>query len=225
MRFTLSMKKLTCYRNARINAFSLPELLVVLVLLCQSPQTRAQDVHDFIEGYKSAYKEYLKKARLDTSLTYVPSVVNLNYINNDLSLYQLPLQERPQKLWSYICNPILANDFAFDVEKGKYFFFPYGWLWSNHKFRKRVNKMVEAELWTGDVWRKRLLKYLQNNHIDYVFTIQNLSINFDNRFWVIYGGQLYVLQYDEGIDELYHVNAEGFMNDNIDFLKNPINEN
>ena len=199
--------------------------IFVLVLLGQSPQTRAQDVHDFIEGYKSAYKEHLKKARLDTSLTYVPSVVNLNYINNDLSFYQLPLQERPQKLWSYICNPILANDFAFDVEKGKYFFFPYGWLWSNHKFRKRVNKMVEAELWTGDVWRKRLLKYLQNNHIDYVFTIQNLSINFDNRFWVIYGGQLYVLQYDEGIDELYHVNAEGFMNDNIDFLKNPINEN
>ena len=33
MRFTLSMKKLTCYRNARINAFSLPELLVVLVII------------------------------------------------------------------------------------------------------------------------------------------------------------------------------------------------
>lgn len=90
----------------------------VLLLLDQSPQIRAQDIHDFIEGYKSAYKEHLKKARLDTSLTYVPSVVNLNYINNDLSFYRLPLQERPQKLWSYICNPILANDFAFDVEKG-----------------------------------------------------------------------------------------------------------
>ena len=33
MRFTLSMKKLTRYRNARINAFSLPELLVVLVII------------------------------------------------------------------------------------------------------------------------------------------------------------------------------------------------
>lgn len=97
----------------------------VLLLLGQSPQTRAQDVHDFIEGYKSAYKEHLKKARLDTSLTYVPSVVNFCNTDDYLSFYRLPLQERPQKLWSYICNPILANDYAFDVEKGKYFFFPH----------------------------------------------------------------------------------------------------
>lgn len=198
--------------------------LFVLVLLGQSPQTRAQDVHDFIEGYKSAYREHLKKARLDTSLTYVPSVVNLNYINNDLSFYQLPLQERPQKLWSYICNPILANDFAFDVEKGKYFFFPYGWLWSNHRFRKRVNKMFEYELSVYYVWEKRLLKYLQNNHIDYVFTIQ-LGVSWDIRFWVIYDNQLYVLQYNEGQDELYSVDVENFINDNIDFFKEPINEN
>ena len=199
--------------------------VLVLVLLGQSSQTKAQDIHDFIEGYKSAYKEHLKKARLDTSLTYVPSVVNFSHTDSYLSFYQLPLQERPQKLWSYICNPILANDFAFDVEKGKYFFFPYGWLWSNHKFRKRVNKMEGAELWAGDVWRKRLLKYLQNNHIDYVFTIQNLNVNFNTRFWAIYGGQLYVLLCDEGIDELYPVDAEDFMNDNIDFFKEPINEN
>ena len=196
----------------------------VLVLLGQSSQIRAQDIHDFIDGYKSAYKEHLKKARLDTSLTYVPSVVNLNYVNNHLSFYQLPVQERPQKLWSYICNPILANDFAFDVEKGRYFFFPYGWLWGNHKFRKRVNRMVEAEFLAGNVWRKRLLKYLQNNHIDYVFTIQNLGVAFDIRFCAISGGQLYVLQYDESINELYHVNAEDFMNDNIEFFKEPINE-
>ena len=196
----------------------------VLVLLGQSSQIRAQDIHDFIDGYKSAYKKHLKKARLDTSLTYVPSVVNFCNSNDNLSFYQLPLQERPQKLWSYICNPILANDFAFDVEKGKYFFFPYGWLWNNHKFRKRVNRMVEAELRVGNVWRKRLLKYLQNNHIDYVFTIQ-LGESSDRRFWVIYDNQLYILQYDESRDELYPVDAEDFMNDNIDFFKEPINEN
>ena len=198
--------------------------LFVLVLLGQSPQTRAQDVHDFIEGYKSAYKEHLKKARLDTSLTYVPSVVNLNYINNDLSFYQLPLQERPQKLWSYICNPILANDFAFDVGRGKLFVFPYGWLFGNHRFRKRVNKMFEYELSVYYVWEKRLLKYLQNNHIDYVFTIQ-LGESWDIRFWVIYDNQLYVLQYNEGQDELYSVDVENFINDNIDFFKEPISEN
>lgn len=197
----------------------------VLLLLGQSPQTRAQDVHDFIEGYKSAYKEHLKKARLDTSLTYVPSVVNFCNTDDYLSFYRLPLQERPQKLWSYICNPILANDFAFDVEKEKYFFFPYGGRFDNHKFRKRVNKMVAVELSASDVWRKRLLKYLQNNHIDYVFTIQNLSIDFDIRFWVIYDNQLYVLQYNEGQGELYSVDIEDFINGNIDFFKNPINEN
>ena len=196
----------------------------VLVLLGQSPQTRAQDVHDFIEGYKSAYKEHLKKACLDTSLTYVPSVANFSYTDNYLSFYQLPLQERPQKLWSYICNPILDNDFAFDIEKGKYFVFPYGWLSGNHRFRNRVNKMEEAEIWAGNVWSKRLLKYLQNNHIDYVFTIQ-LGESSDRRFWVIYDNQLYILQYDESRDELYPVDAEDFMNDNIDFFKEPINEN
>ncbi len=198
--------------------------LFVLVLLGQSPQTRAQDVHDFIEGYKSAYKKHLKKARLDTSLTYVPSVVNFCNTGDYLSFYRLPLQERPQKLWSYICNPILANDYAFDVGRGKLFVFPYGWLFGNYRFRKRVNKMFEYELSVYYVWEKRLLKYLQNNHIDYVFTIQ-LGESWDIRFWVIYDNQLYVLQYNEGQDELYSVDIENFINDNIDFFKEPINEN
>ena len=198
--------------------------LFVLLLLGQSPQIRAQDVHDFIEGYKSAYKKHLKKARLDTSLTYVPSVVNFCNTGDYLSFYRLALQERPQKLWSYICNPILANDYAFDVGRGKLFVFPYGWLFGNHRFRKRVNKMFEYELSVYYVWEKRLLKYLQNNHIDYVFTIQ-LGESWDIRFWVIYDDQLYVLQYNEGQDKLYSVDVENFINDNIDFFKEPINEN
>lgn len=78
--------------------------------------------------------------------------------------------------------------------------------------------MVAVELSASDVWRKRLLKYLQDNHIDYVFTIQNLSIDFDIRFWVIYDNQLYVLQYNEGQGELYSVDIEDFINGNIDFF-------
>ena len=69
-----------------------------------------------------------------------------------------------------------------------------------------------------------MLKYLQNNHIEYVFTIQ-LGESWDRRFWVIYDNQLYVLQYNEGQDELYSVDIENFINDNIDFFKEPINEN
>lgn len=84
--------------------------------------------------------------------------------------------------------------------------------------------MFEHELSVYYVWEKRLLKYLQNNHIEYVFTIQ-LGESWDRRFWVIYDNQLYVLQYNEGRDELYSVDIENFINDNMDFFKEPINEN
>lgn len=191
-------------------------LIFLLIFSTQSFIIRAQDVNRFVEGYKSAYENHLKKARLDTSLTYIPSVMNLAERKYS-SWHCLSSHERQQKLWSYICPPILANDFAFEITKGKYYFFPEGWLYHNLP-RYRVNEIVEHP--DVPLFKQTLLKYLQNNQVEYIFTIVNVGDgSIDGRYWVITNNQLYILRYNKDIDELFPVEAIEFLNENIAYFE------
>lgn len=189
-----------------------------LVLLTHSSHLRAQDARCFIENYKFAYERYIKKAKFDTTLTYVPSIMNL-YEKKNRSWFNLSRNDRQQKLWTYICPPVLANNFALDIKKGEYFSFPEGWLYHNLP-RKRVNRLISSQF--IPYGEKKLLEYLQNNHADYVFTITNVGDgSVDGRYWVITNNELYILRYSKDIDELYSVEAMEFMNDNIVYFEYP----
>ena len=193
-------------------------LVFTLVFLTHSSHLRAQDVHGFIENYKSMYEKHIKKAKFDTTLTYVPSITNL-YEKNGASWFSLSPHERQQNLWHYIYRPILANDFALDVIKGVYYFFPEGLLYE-HLPRKRVNRIIESDF--VSLRAQKLLKYLQHNHADYVFTITNVGNgSIDGRYWVITNNQLYILRYNKDIDELYAVEAIKFMNENMVYFEYP----
>lgn len=98
----------------------LAPLVLTLVLLTHSSHLRAQDARCFIESYKFAYERYIKKAKFDTTLTYVPSIMNL-YEKINRSWFNLSRNDRQQKLWTYICPPVLANNFALDKKRGNIF--------------------------------------------------------------------------------------------------------
>lgn len=196
----------------------LAPLVLTLVLLTHSTHLRAQDAQRFIENYKLAYERYINKAKFDTTLTYVPSIMNL-YEKTNRSWFNLSRSERQQKLWAYICPPVLANNFALDVVKGEYFSFPEGWLYHILP-SKRVNQLISQQFFPYGA--KKLLEYLQNNHADYIFTITNVGDgSIDGRYWVITNDQLYILRYNKDIDELFSVEAMEFMTDNIEFFEYP----
>lgn len=188
----------------------------IIFFLTPPSQIRAQGIDGFIENYKSVYERHLKKAHLDTSLTYIPTIMNLSEKKNN-SWYDLSIPERQCKFLSYIYHPILANDFAFDVSNGRYFYFPEGWLFHNLP-RHRVNRMTTPQLFP--LSEKVLLEYLQKNHADYVFTVVNVGDgSIDCRYWTISDKFLYILRYNEELNELYAVEAMDLIKENLSLFK------
>lgn len=170
----------------------------------------AQSVNCFIDYYKEAYDSKIKTLCLDMSITYLPVIWNLSEEKNHNSWIDLSPVERRKNLWNYLCPPILANDEAINLQTGKVFLFPEGFLYHDRD-SIAATRMIETPLRYPAIIA--LIHYLNDHHPDYIFKIANLgdgSVN--GMYWIIQDNDLFILLYDNDSNKLVPVDAETYLN-------------
>lgn len=186
---------------------------ITIVLLIAPLFANAQTMECFIDDFKKEYDSKLTELSLAGVMVYVPSVMNI--VEDYHSWMNLSLSERKDSLWYILHKPILANDFAIDIQTGEYYLFPEGWLYHN-KDSLALNHFVKVTL-AGSHEEDVLKEYIQENTVEYIFSVVNLGDGgINGKYWMIENDQLYILVYDNIADQLYPVNALSFLTENND---------
>ncbi len=186
--------------------------LILIIIILSGAISQAQSSMDLVNGYIEAYAKK-RKFYKDTTLIYVPMMVNI--YENCNSWYQLSVKGMRDCFFEFFSHPVLANDMALSKITEDYYLYPHGYDYKSRYY----NKEKPAGPCPKDGWYYQtvvlpLIRYLQHNHVDYMFTISNVGFKErDHCFWTIEQGQLYVLRWSDTNDEYYRVDADLFIND------------
>lgn len=186
--------------------------IIAILSLLNGFMIQAQPSSVLVDGYKKAYSKKQKLYK-DTTLIYVPCIMNI--YENGKSWYQLSAKGRRDCFFDFFSHPVLANDMALSKITEDYYSYPTGY---DYKSRYH-NKEKPAGPRPKDGWYYQtvvlpLIRYLQHNHVDYIFTISNVGFDKrDNLFWTIEQGCLYILRWDVSNEEYYRVDADLFINE------------
>lgn len=185
--------------------------LLVLSIICFCIGGKSQTVESFIEQYKLAYEKQSAVYK-DTSLIYIPEVINLYLDSGSESWFALPASLRRERLWKYLRDPILANKEAINLSKKRRYQYPEG-LFFNDRDSVRANGITEilVDDYFGVV--VPLVDFLTYNSVDYIFTITNLNVieKSNEMYWIIKDNQLYFLLFDDKRRQFYPIDAELFV--------------
>jgi hypothetical protein len=165
--------------------------LLVLFIICFCIGGKSQTVESFIEQYKLAYEKQSVVYK-DTSLIYIPEVINLYLDSGSESWFALPASLRRERLWEYLRDPILANKEAINLSKKRRYQYPEGLLFHD---RDSVRANGITEILVDDYFGVvvPLVDFLTYNSVDYIFTITNLNVieKSNEMYWIIKDNQLY----------------------------------
>ena len=182
-------------------------LLILLLINCFDCQS--QSVEDFINSYESAYTVKKELVYQDTSLVYIPAVMNL--VENNTSWNFFVLSNKNNKIWNYLTPAILADYEAIDLNTGDYYLFPMGLLHYHGETNVKMVGPVARTIWYYDGIVMPLMTFLRNNRPQYVFWIMNMYS--DINYWIIKDDKLYALMFDRESQSFYQFDAELFLND------------
>lgn len=182
-------------------------LLTLLLLNCFDCQS--QSVEDFINSYESAYSVKKELVYQDTSLVYIPAVMNL--VENDTSWNYFVLSKNKEMLWNYLTPALLADYKAIDLNTGDYYVFPMGLLNYHGEANVKIAGPITRTIWYYDGIVMPLITFLRNNRPQYVFWIMNMHS--DIYYWIIKDDKLYALLFDKENHSFYEYDAELFLSD------------
>lgn len=183
---------------------------LIFSALGESKPTFAE--REFVRNYRAAYAAK-SDVYTDTSLVYIPALVNLE--RNINSWGKLSISQRRQLLLRFINEPIIANDMAVNVNKDEWYTFPMGTLYYKGKYEEHIVGPMNNVAWFYKLVQSPLVEYLRNTSVEFVFTIDALlpEDKIQGLFWTIQDGCVYVLLYDKGQGVLYPVEARTFLTD------------
>ena len=185
--------------------------LLVLFIICFCIGGKSQTVESFVEQYKLAYEKQAVVYK-DTTLIYIPEVINLYLDSGSESWFALPASLRRERLWEYLRDPILANKEAINLSIKRRYQYPEGLLF-NDRDSVRANGITEilVDDYFGVV--VPLVDFLTNNSVDYIFTITNLNVieKRNEMYWIIKDNQLFFLLFDDKRRQFYPIDAELFV--------------
>ena len=181
--------------------------MLILICFCVCLNMQAQ-TKQFIENYKKRSHQLVNK-NADASLLYMPKIMNL-LERSSVSFDKMPIAQRKENLFVFLSNPILANNYAFDIKGCRLFYDTTGLL--VYKRYKGKRKMVDfSDLKENHVPEWAMLNYLAENPFDYIFTIEN--IGWKELFWAIKNEEIFALLYDEKNNSFQVFDVESFLKD------------
>lgn len=190
-------------------------ILLTIMGVVISPLMTAQDIHDshsFVNDYLERYEQY-KSAYTDTTLLYVPCIMNLYEYGTEW--LALSPSQRKDSLFSFLEHPILANDIALDVNNDEYYVFPLGQLYYCGEIKGyEMAGPITYRNWYHETVIIPLINYALTSRTHYLFSIENLSRDYYNGYyWSIEDAVLYALVYDRDTNVFHSVRAESFLDD------------
>lgn len=188
-------------------------LLVFLVSTCLYSlvvESSAQSYISFIDEYIIAFKARGDTYN-DTTLVYVPAVMNLGQSNN--TWFHLTASQRRSHLWDCLTPPILADDMALNILSEERYSYPSGMISHNGQYEPSVIVgPIHYFNWYYYEVQIPLIHYLRECKPDYLFSIVNLGCPCRVPIYAaIQGKQMSFVLYNEQKCEFYSVDADNFI--------------
>lgn len=206
------MRSLPCvYLNFNVG---MRRVIICCLLMVIAPSLYSQDVSKFVRNYRIAYRRISKNDFLDTSLVYIPSVLNL--YENSKGFYKQTKAQRRLFLFDFLSNPNVVRDLAVNPESGELFEFYLADLieTSKHKDRRwsSFSHILRPKKTNHNDEYLPIINYIRTNEFDYIFTIANIysQLRICSKYWVIKEGGVFLLEYDKTSESLKEIDLQSF---------------